>query len=787
MQSFSANIHSVESSSRRKHEEEIYEELCYVTLRLGRDRDKSLGVIPLEPIEKRDYCVKELVETEKNYCDALNMIVTHFIQPLSKILRTNDRKTIFGQIKYLYDIHWGFYTELCRSCQANSPAIGQTCAQSGGDSSGGTVLVNNCNYNNINTNNNLNNFMISNCFIKFKDKFVVYGQYCANLPKAQTMIDDLCSRDELIGQAVDKCQMKANDGKFKLRDLLSLPMQRILKYHLLLSQLIKTTVETHEDYSGLQKAHQSMVDLGQYINEVKRDTETLEIIADIQSSIVDLEMPENTELKDYGRLLKDGELKIRSHDETRLKNRYVFVFDKVMLMCKSIRGEQYSYKEALILADYQVIEDQSIASTISKLTKQWSNGWNLVHRQNKTTYTFFTKSEDMKKKWMEAIDKALDNVCPLACREGSTDHTFAMFTFPTPTTCADCEQLLRGTFFQGYQCTVCNVAVHKNCISTVRSCGAPSLPPRPPLPPSSPGVSLNSFSGDEDNVRNSASDLRRINGVSSGRTHARALSDYSGDSTSGELSFIAEDIILITNKSPKLCEDSPEIWWEGRNTRTSCEGIFPSALVKEVDLSNEVNGRQSYEDPNFICGVYSAQQSDDSTLCLEEYPWFGGSMDRESAHSTLEHMPTGAFLVRISPKQKGSYAISLNYSGTVKHMRVQRTRDHHYLYLSESRYFKTIIDLVKWYSDNSLCESFNLVNTNLLIPYKKALSAEPVSYAIALYSFTGSSSNLLDLKKGDRVAILSKAGESKGWWKGQIQQRIGYFPLAYVTQINDIL
>jgi hypothetical protein len=30
------------------------------------------------------------------------------------------------------------------------------------------------------------------------------------------------------------------------------------------------------------------------------------------------------------------------------------VFDKVMLMCKSIRGEQYSYKEALILADYQV-------------------------------------------------------------------------------------------------------------------------------------------------------------------------------------------------------------------------------------------------------------------------------------------------------------------------------------------------------------------------------------------------------------------------------------------------
>ena len=436
------------------------------------------------------------------------------------------------------------------------------------------------------------------------------------------------------------------------------------------------------------------------------------------------------------------------------------------------------------------VEDQSIASTISKLTKQWANGWNLVHRQNKTTYTFFAKSEDMKRKWMEAIDKALDNVCPLACREGSTDHTLAMFTFATPTTCADCEQLLRGTFFQGYQCTVCNIAVHKNCIATVRSCGAPSLPPRPPLPPSSPGVSLNSFSGDEDNIRNSVSDLRRlhsVNGLTNGnRSHARALSPYSGDSTTGELSFIAEDIILVTNKSAKSTEDSPEVWWEGRNTRTSEEGIFPSSLVSEVDLSLDSTARQSYEDPNFIFGVYTAQPSDDSVNCYDDYPWFAGAMDRDKAHSTLEHMPSGAFLVRISPKQKGSYAISLNYSGQVKHMRVQTTRDHHYFYLSESRYFKTIIDLVKWYEENSLCESFNLVNTNLLIPYKK-VTAEAVAYAIALYSFSGSSANLLDLKKGDRVAILSKAGESKGWWKGQINERIGYFPLAYVTQMQDIL
>ena len=34
--------------------------------------------------------------------------------------------------------------------------------------------------------------------------------------------------------ALQECQNKANGGKFRLRDLLSVPMQRVLKYPLLL-------------------------------------------------------------------------------------------------------------------------------------------------------------------------------------------------------------------------------------------------------------------------------------------------------------------------------------------------------------------------------------------------------------------------------------------------------------------------------------------------------------------------------------------------------------------------
>ena len=66
--------------------------------------------------------------------------------------------------------------------------------------------------------------------------------------------------------------------------------------------------------------------------QVKRDSEQLHIIREIQASITDWNMPQGVELKDYGRLRKDSELKVQSHDtNVKTKVRYVFVFDKVRI------------------------------------------------------------------------------------------------------------------------------------------------------------------------------------------------------------------------------------------------------------------------------------------------------------------------------------------------------------------------------------------------------------------------------------------------------------------------
>ena len=93
--------------------------------------------------------------------------------------------------------------------------------------------------------------------------------------------------------------------------MLAVPMQRILKYHLLLHVMVKCTPEPHEDFRSYMQAHEAMIDVAEYINEAKRDSELIHNLDVIEKSIAALEMPSNSSLKDYGRLQKDGELKVR--------------------------------------------------------------------------------------------------------------------------------------------------------------------------------------------------------------------------------------------------------------------------------------------------------------------------------------------------------------------------------------------------------------------------------------------------------------------------------------------
>ncbi len=74
-----------------------------------------------EPEKKREHCLKELVETEANYVDVLNMLRKNFLRPITHI-KDNDKKAIFINIKELGDLHAAFFTGLLDCVMAKPTA-----------------------------------------------------------------------------------------------------------------------------------------------------------------------------------------------------------------------------------------------------------------------------------------------------------------------------------------------------------------------------------------------------------------------------------------------------------------------------------------------------------------------------------------------------------------------------------------------------------------------------------------------------------------------------------------
>lgn len=251
-------------------------------------------------------------------------------------------------------------------------------------------------------------------------------------------------------------------------------MQRVLKYHLLLDKLVQTTASSHDDYKGLQRAKECMVDVAQYINEVKRDCEQLNVIRKVRESIIDLNLPDGNDLSQYGRLLLDGDLNIKAHEDQKHKHRYAFIFEKILILVKSstrIGEGQYTFRESHNLADYR-IEMAHSRKTLGR-DARFKYTLLLARKSNETAFTLYMKTEVDREKWMKALNEAMEMIEPLGCK--NTDHKFVLFTFEKPMTCRHCSRFLKGLIHQGYRCKKCDISVHKGCISSSGRCKQPPL------------------------------------------------------------------------------------------------------------------------------------------------------------------------------------------------------------------------------------------------------------------------------------------------------------------------
>lgn len=54
-----------------------------------------------------------------------------------------------------------------------------------------------------------------------------------------------------------------------------------------------------------------------------------------------------------------------------------------------------------------------------------------------------------------------------------------------------------------------------------------------------------------------------------------------------------------------------------------------------------------------------------------------------------------------------------------------------------------------------------------------------------LYAYEAQNDDELTIKEGDVIVILTKEVEDKGWWKGELNGRVGVFPDNFVKLIKE--
>uniref|UniRef100_A0A8C6T0B1 Vav guanine nucleotide exchange factor 3 n=1 Tax=Neogobius melanostomus TaxID=47308 RepID=A0A8C6T0B1_9GOBI len=650
---------------------EIYEDLM-----------KTEAIAPPKQSDIRSCCLTEIKQTEEKYTETLESIEKHFMSPLNVFLSTTETEKVFVNIPELVKIHKSLLLEIQDSVLHRS-------AQN-----------------------------LYQIFITFKERLLIYGKYCSQVEIAIATLDDICKDREDVRMKLEECSKRANYGKFTLRDLLVVPMQRVLKYHLLLQELMKHTHDSM-DKSNLRKALDAMKDLAQYVNEVKRDNETLREIDQYQKSIENLNQP----LKNYGRPKGDGEVRVSSVDKRAKQDRHIFVFDAAVIVAKR-RGDVYEMKEVIDLHLFKITNNP----TSDKESRKWSFGFYLTHNQGQNGFEFFFKTKELKKKWLERFGMAISNIRP---ENGTSNHhDFRMHTFDRITSCNSCHMLLRGIFYQGYQCQKCGLGAHKECLGRFGSCGKTGLRARSSLP------------------------------------KMLVVRNYFGipcPASGPALNIQTGDIIEL------ICADLHSAWWQGKILSTKEVGFFPSDAVKPCPCV-----------PKPI--DYSTQ------------PWFAGPMERFQAEAELINRVNSTYLVRHRSKEFTEYAISIKYNNDVKHIKILTKEGcFHIAENKKFRSIVELIEYYKHHSlregfrsldttlqfpyrepENTAMHRLNRTGSNMLTP-------KVIGVAIARYDFSSRDTRELSLQEGDVVKIYTKTG-ANGWWRGEVNGRVRDHHSYYVQE-----
>ncbi|NXQ33204.1 PKHG1 protein, partial [Alaudala cheleensis] len=294
-----------------------------------------------------DRVVQEILETERMYVQDLKSIVKDYLDCITDqtklSLGTEERSALFGNIRDIYHFNSELLQDL-ENCE-NDPVA------------------------------------IADCFVSKSEDFHIYTQYCTNYPRSVAVLTE-CMRNKALAKFFRERQ-EALQHSLPLGSYLLKPVQRILKYHLLLHEIENHLDKDTEGYDVVLDAIDTMQRVAWHINDMKRKHEHAIRLQEIQSLLTNWKGPD---LTSYGELVLEGTFRIQ-----RAKNeRTLFLFDKMLLITKK-RDEMFAYKAHIQCGNLMLVE------VIPKEPLSFS----VFHYKNpKMQHTVQAKSQQDKRLWI---------------------------------------------------------------------------------------------------------------------------------------------------------------------------------------------------------------------------------------------------------------------------------------------------------------------------------------------------------------------------------------------------
>nr|XP_029531162.1 pleckstrin homology domain-containing family G member 3-like isoform X3 [Oncorhynchus nerka] len=329
-----------------------------------------------------DRVVMEIIETERMYVRDLRSIVedylAHIIDMDNLPIQPDQVSSLFGNIEDIYL----FNSELLQSldmCE-NDPVA------------------------------------VARCFVDKSDDFEIYTQYCTNYPNSVGALTD-CMRSKTLAEFFSDRQASLKRS-LPLGSYLLKPVQRILKYHLLLQDIAKHFDPDEEGYEVVQEAIDTMTGVAWYINDMKRKHEHSVRLQEIQSLLINWKGPD---LTTFGELVLEGTFQVQRAKNTRM----LFLFDKMLLITKK-RGEHYVYKTHISCSTLMLLDSAKDPLHFS-----------VIHfKHPKQPHTVQAKTVEEKRLWAHHIKRLiLENhhtIVPQKAKEAILENYYLMMLCADP-------------------------------------------------------------------------------------------------------------------------------------------------------------------------------------------------------------------------------------------------------------------------------------------------------------------------------------------------------------------